>query len=190
MNDEDAEAIDENSNHASYLSSLLDKIVQEPNQYKADSELRAALRSQGTFARYSANERRGVSLNTLKAQANVGVIGGFPNLDGRRQRALKLIEESLVDTSKKDYRSKSAISKRNKELQKDLIRLYCDMWQLTSAFGRALEYYTECAKESGNPEAVDLCKKHIRQLHEAVSPAQLQIVEQELRRRLKLELVS
>ncbi|MEX3999803.1 hypothetical protein AB4Y38_12990 [Paraburkholderia sp. EG285A] len=190
MRSDDTEVTNKSSSHAKYLSELIDKIIEEPNKYNKDENLRTALRSQGAFSRYSTTTRRGVSLNTLKAQANIDVIGGFSNLDRRRQEARRLVEDSLVETEKRDYRSKSAVSNRNKELQQDIIRLYCDMWQLTSAFGRALEYYTECANESGNPEVIQLCKKHIRQLYEVVSPTQLQKVEQELRRRLKLELIS
>ncbi|WP_186261925.1 hypothetical protein [Burkholderia gladioli] len=190
MKDEGTSFTDATSSHATYLSGLLDKIIEEPTKYNTNEELRAALRSQGAFSRYSTATRHGVSLNTLKAQANIDVIGGFPDLDKRRQQALRLVEASLVETEKKDYRSKVAVTNRNRELQQDIIRLYCDMWQLTSAFGRALDYYVECANESGNPETIQLCKKHIRQLHEVVSPAQLQKVEQELRRRLRLELIS
>jgi hypothetical protein len=190
MNDSDSSEAGTFSSHAGYLSHLLDEIIIAPSKFKDNLLLRAALKSQGSFARYAAPGKRGVSLNTLKTQANLSVIGGFANLDSRRHEALRLLDESSVETSTRDYRSKAAIAQRNKVLQKDLIRLYCDMWQLTSAFGRALGYYSECANNSGSPETIALCKRHVQQLYAAVSPSQLQKIEQELRRRLRLELVS
>lgn len=95
------------------LHELLTVIIQKPNIFKNDLNLRHALHSQGGFAslEYTFKDLSGIqhitqpmSLNTLKSYANSNLGGGFKKLDELRRMALdklQLLEKPEPEINKR-----------------------------------------------------------------------------------------
>lgn len=85
------------------LHALLVQIIQRPQQFSKEVDLRRALKRQGSLARFKRSveieqgepiQTFSMSLNTLKTHANENLVGGFKVLNELRLKAIEALEFS------------------------------------------------------------------------------------------------
>jgi hypothetical protein len=108
---------------------LLVQIIQRPLQFNQETDLRLALKSQGSLARLErsiTSEQDGplktypMSLNSLKTHANENLVGGFKALNELRLKALQSIELSEKRQQQANKRSKSGLTRKVEQLEQEL----------------------------------------------------------------------
>tara|TARA_Y100000815_G_scaffold263441_1_gene278010 strand:+ start:3450 stop:4076 length:627 start_codon:yes stop_codon:yes gene_type:complete len=111
------------------LQALLVQINQMPEKFSADTELRAALKTQGGLAKLARSVNMGqgefkstspVSLNTLKTHANENLAGGFRSLDNLRTKAIDALHSSDKQEQRANKRSKSGLTLKVHQLEQEL----------------------------------------------------------------------
>ncbi|MGK9066561.1 hypothetical protein [Stutzerimonas chloritidismutans] len=111
------------------LQSLLISIIQKPQLYKLDSELRMALKTQAgishlkkTFSVDGLGSRSTspMSLNTLKTHANHNLAGGFKSINSLRLKAIEALNLCDQTQIKATKRTKSGLSAKLEQVQHEL----------------------------------------------------------------------
>lgn len=111
------------------LHVLLVQIIQRPLQFAQETDLRLALKSQGSLARLvrSVASEQGeplktypMSLNSLKTHADENLIGGFKALNDLRLKALAAIEFSEKRQQQANKRSKSGLTRKVEQIEHEL----------------------------------------------------------------------
>ncbi|NUU34329.1 hypothetical protein [Pseudomonas sp. C2B4] len=117
-------------NSVKALHSLLVKIIQHPQQFIAEIELREALKSQGKFAglRHTFSLDHGeltqtspMSLNSLKAHADNTIAGGFKALNDLRLKTLEALEFAQKRQERANKRTRSGLSLMVEQLEQELV---------------------------------------------------------------------
>ncbi|RUF04484.1 hypothetical protein [Pseudomonas aeruginosa] len=111
------------------LQALLVQVYQMPAQFSPDTELRAALKTQGGLASLARSVDMGqgefkstfpVSLNTLKTHANENLVGGFRSLDNLRTKAIEALDRADKQEQRANKRSKSGLTLKVHQLEQEL----------------------------------------------------------------------
>lgn len=140
------------------LVSLLNDIIESPEQYSQSLEILNALSSQDGLARYS-NIERGInpcSLNTLKRQAANNIAHNFTYIDELRKKAYIALRKAGRAKSTKKNKEQLVVVVRN--LRDEIIILEEELatltWLITRLSGQARNY----ARQAGSSTKV-LCEK-------------------------------
>lgn len=111
------------------LQTLLVQIIQRPQQFSKDADIRSALKSQGSLAsvNLSVEVEQGeslqtfpMSLNTLKTHANENLVGGFKALNELRLKAINALEFAEKREQLANKRTKSGLAKKVAQLEFEL----------------------------------------------------------------------
>jgi hypothetical protein len=111
------------------LHTLLVQIIQRPQQFSKEADLRSVLKSQGSLAglKRSVETEQGdfiqtfpMSLNTLKTHANENLAGGFKALNELRLKAIEALEFSEKREQLANKRTKSGLAKKVEQLEFEL----------------------------------------------------------------------
>ncbi|SDT33955.1 hypothetical protein [Pseudomonas oryzae] len=111
------------------LQALLVQIIQRPQQFSKDADIRSALKSQGSLAsvNLSVEVEQGeslqtfpMSLNTLKTHANENLAGGFKALNELRLKAIDALEFAEKREQLANKRTKSGLAKKVAQLEFEL----------------------------------------------------------------------
>ncbi|WIE49815.1 hypothetical protein [Pseudomonas sp. GM17] len=111
------------------LHALLVQIIQRPLQFNKEVDLRIALKSQGSLAKFEcsiindqgeAQQTFAMSLNTLKAHANENLVGGFKALNDLRLKALESLDYANKQEQYANKRSKSGLTRKVEQLEQEL----------------------------------------------------------------------
>lgn len=111
------------------LQALLVQIIQRPQQFSKDADIRSALKSQGSLAslKRSVEVEQGeslptfpMSLNTLKTHANENLVGGFKALNELRLKAIEALEFAENREQLANKRTKSGLAKKVAQLEFEL----------------------------------------------------------------------
>ena len=152
------------------LARLLEEVIRNPNS-DAARKIEALLASQGTLARFSDSALGvvGCSLNTLKRSCTL-TPGGFPALDGLRQRALSAIatrSEEMGDAPTKT--TKRQLQAKSHSLKESLNCAMEDLMLLTVILEKSIRQAKLYAQESKQAHLIERCAREHAELRDMMS---------------------
>lgn len=145
---------------------FLSAIIEAPQHFKTDEQLRSALRSQGGFANYK-NAEHGInnySLNALKQAADKTINGGFKALDLLRTHAKEALLAQEKAYTAREGRNKTDLEARSIHLKEEIQALKEDLETLTWALAKSLSQSKNYAKDSNIASISARCKKEQNEL--------------------------
>lgn len=140
------------------LEKLLINVAFDPRPYADDKELRYALRSQGSLAKFH-SEKLGIqtsSLNTLKRVANSALVGKFAIFDEKRLKALDALKEAASTTPLEKKTRQKILEERLLKSNSALQTALQDNWLLTQALDRSLKQGRYYATQADKPRILAL----------------------------------
>ena len=148
------------------LYQMLQDANRNPQKYAQDATFVAALKSQGSLAKYTNAQNNIIagSINTLKRVATTEISGGFPVFEIARTGALAALQDHLARAEKANRSTKAGQRAKIEELEEQLLTAQRNCWQLTKALNEAMQDARSYAKSSGDPKIMELCKKEQRKL--------------------------
>lgn len=158
--------IERNTQSLFALRILLRDVNNNPASYIDHKLLRDSLRSQGALAKHNDESKciYSSSLNTIKRIAESSLEGGFDTLDKLRIGAYEALLNEEAKGMRSNKSSKTGLSKRVKELEKENLQLRQDMLLLTLALDTSLAQGKNYASKTDVAAIIALCKREQREI--------------------------
>lgn len=152
---------------------LLELIRANPELFVEDTQIRAALGSQGALARYT-NPERGIKAMSLNHQRSVSVValGGFDLLDDSRKRAKSELVRHLALIAHRPRRAtgtKADLKRQINRLEERNLSLLYDLLLLQTAYDRRNAQALHYAKKLGTA-MLDRARVEAREIGSMFSP--------------------
>jgi hypothetical protein len=153
------------------LSELLRSIIQSPAEFANDGSLKAALKSQGSLAKF---ERTGdsivpSSINTLKKWSAEYLDGGWEGLDHLRKSAVDALLQHAQKTQRSNKTTKDGLRRRASELEEKLEELREVNLGLLSAIGTLCADIRNVANLKDAKDRNDLASESLGRLRATIA---------------------
>lgn len=147
------------------LKQLISELVADPVPFNPENQVHAALRSQGSLARFESTSFQicPSSINTIKRNADLTLEGGFAELDELRRAALN----ACMALQRRQPQKKSRASEIHTQLQRAQAELQValqDNWIVTMALDRSLKQGRYYASQSPDARILALCDREQKEL--------------------------
>lgn len=163
--------IDKNIQSLLKLKELLQKICKNPDEFKDNDAIIVFLKSQGKLSSYE-NEDIGItktSINTLKRISSHVFENGFEDLDKLRVKALETIINVKNNEISSNKQTKTGLSKRVEELEKQVETLRKDEYILLQSIMNTITELKTISHNKRTDDQKDLCERLIRKLVSTVN---------------------
>lgn len=163
--------IDKNIQSLLKLKELLQTICKNPDDFKDNDAIIVFLKSQGKLSSYE-NEDIGItktSINTLKRISSHVFENGFEDLDKLRVKALETIINVKNNEISSNKQTKTGLSKRVEELEKQVETLRKDEYILLQSIMNTITELKTISHNKRTDDQKDLCEKLIRKLVSTVN---------------------
>lgn len=163
--------IDKNIQSLLKLKELLQTICKNPDEFKDNDGIIVFLKSQGKLSSYE-NEDIGItktSINTLKRISSHVFENGFEDLDKLRVKALETIINVKNNEISSNKQTKTGLSKRVEELEKQVETLRKDEYILLQSIMNTITELKTISHNKRTDDQKELCEKLIRKLVSTVN---------------------
>ena len=160
------------------LLNLLRRVVEHPEEFHSDVEMREMLSSQGALAAFERAGKGiwGMSLNTQKKATEVAA-GSYKVLNELRKRARTALSNEDARQAPVREATKKGLAEEVLRLKGEMRLLEQDLSRLTLALTRVSELAVSLAKDVGTQEAQVYCKKELRTIHLSLAAGREFLVE-------------
>lgn len=162
--------VEKNYQSLTALKDLLNEIIQFPENFLNQQAVLDALKSQGTLSKFH-DPLKGIlptSINTQKRIAESIIDGGYETINKLRTAAQLSIERKYYENKKPKSDSKTGLSAKIEQQNKEILLIRKDLLLLTLAFERSLTQGLNYATKADHA-TLALCKKQQRELLDILS---------------------